>query len=52
LAFCPEIQERNTMGKTKYFENKFESSDCRDCYFGAHFKEWIQVEVLKIQRRD
>jgi len=40
------------MEQTTYFENKFEMSDCKNCYFKAHFKDWVQVEVLKIHRRD
>jgi len=39
------------MEKPTYFEKEFESSDCKDCYFIAHFKDWGQVEVLKIHRR-
>jgi len=40
-----------TKEKTTYFENKSETSGCRDCYFRAHFKEWIKVEVPNIHRR-
>jgi|GEM_PF-2522851 len=38
------------MKKTAHSKNNFESSDCRDCYFRAHFKDWVRAEVLKIHR--
>lgn len=41
----------NKLSKT-YFEGANDASDCKDCYFRAHFKDWIQVEVLKLHRRD
>jgi len=39
------------MKKPTYFKNKHESSDCKDCYFRAHSKDWIKVEVLKIHSK-